>query len=395
MRIAFIDCIGGASGDMLLSALLDAGASEANLHKVIAALNLPGCNAQIEQVMRGALSAKMVTINTPRSETERHATELFSIINQADLPKRVKERASAIIQHLAQVEADIHNSTIESVHLHEVGGDDTVIDIVGVLSALEELQIERVYVSELPLTRGFTKSMHGTIPLPAPATLALLKNARIRFIESLESELVTPTGAAILSSLAYEFGGFPPMQLKTIGIGAGHRQLPFPNVIRVWIGEIKDENSGLLIETLTTLETNVDDLNPQVYEHVMHQLFHAGALDVTLTPTQMKKNRPGTLLSVLCRPPDADRLQSIIFSETITLGVRHVTCERASLPRIIEPVATPFGTINVKAAHWNDVTRIVPEYEDCRRAAETHKVPILQVMAAAQHEYKKPVLSNG
>ena len=389
MRVVYIDCIGGASGDMLLSAFLDAGASEANLHHIIASLDLPGCNAQVEQVMRGALSAKMVTINTPRIETERHATELLSIINQADLPVRVKQRANAVIQRLAQVEADIHNSTVEAVHLHEVGGDDTVIDIVGVLSALEELQIERIYVSELPLTRGFTKSLHGIIPLPAPATLALLNDTRIRYVESLQSELVTPTGAAILRTLADEFGGFPPMLLKAIGTGAGHRQLPFPNVIRVWIGEVKDENSGLIIENLTTLETNVDDLNPQVYEYVMHQLFHAGALDVTLTPTQMKKNRPGILLSVLCRPSDADRLQSIIFSETITLGVRHITCERASLPRTIEPVTTPFGTINVKSAHWHDVTRIVPEYEDCRKAAEAHHVPILQVMAAAQSEYQK------
>jgi hypothetical protein len=382
-----MDCIGGASGDMLLSALLDAGASEAGLNKVIEALDLPGCSAEVEQVMRGALSAKMVSIHTPRVEKERHATELFDIINQAALPVHVKERAVSIIKHLAQVEAGIHNSTVESVHLHEVGGDDTVIDIVGVLSALDELKIERVYVSALPVARGFTKSMHGILPLPAPATLSLLKNSVVRFVENVEAELVTPTGAAILSTIASGHGGFPQMQLKNIGVGAGHRELSFPNVMRVWIGETQAAVGELLVETLSILETNIDDVNPQVYEHVMLQLFAAGALDVTLTPTQMKKNRSGILLSVLCNPADADKLQSIIFSETITLGVRHINCERASLPRKIEPVVTPFGLIKVKVAQWQNVTRVVPEYEDCRQAAEKHHVPLLQVMAEAQHEY--------
>lgn len=391
MRIAYFDCVGGASGDMLLSALLDAGASEAALQNVVTALHLTDCSVQVEKTMQGALSAQQVTVITPRHETERHASELMAIIDQADLSEHVKHHAHHVIQRLAEVEAKIHNSTVEAIHLHEVGGDDTLIDIVGVLSALEELHIERVYSSPLPLARGFINSMHGVLPLPAPATLALLKDAYVRYVDTVEAELVTPTGAALITSLTHEYGGFPPMQLKTIGVGAGQRQMPFPNVVRVWIGETSPQNSNLIVETLSLLETNVDDLNPQVYEHVMHHLFEAGALDVTLTSIQMKKNRSGEMLSILCRPADAERLQSILFAEKITLGVRVSTCERVSLPRAIEAVATPYGKINVKVAHWQDVTRVMPEYEDCRRAAETHHISLLQVMAAAQEVYQHSV----
>lgn len=373
---------------MLLSALLDAGASEQRLHRVIEALRLEGCSAHVDSVMSGPLSAKQLTIITPREETERHASELLSIVEQADLPAQVKKQAGAILLRLAQVEASIHNASIETIHLHEIGGDDTLIDIVGVLSALDELKIDRVHVSPLPLARGMIQTMHGWIPLPAPATLALLNDAPLRYVPEVEAELVTPTGAAILTSIADEFGGFPPMRLKVTGIGAGRRQLPFPNVIRVWIGEAPSAAGDLIYETLALLETNIDDLNPQVYEHVMHLLFAAGALDVTLTPIHMKKNRPGEMLSVLCQQQDADRLQSILFSESITLGVRRAACERICLPRTIVSVDTPYGSIPVKVAHWGGQTRVVPEYEDCRAAAEAHAVPLLHVMAAAQEAYR-------
>jgi len=388
MRIIYFDCIGGASGDMLLSALLDVGASEAGLRSVIPALHLEQCAVEVKQVMRGALAAKQVDVITPKNEDHRHATELIAMIERADLSVTVKSRAKKILERLAQAEARIHNTTIESVHLHEVGGDDTLIDIVGVLNALEELGIQRVVVSTLPVARGFTQSMHGTIPLPAPATLALLDGVPVRYIESVEAELVTPTGAVLLTTLADEFGGFPPMQILRTGIGAGHRDLPFPNVVRAWVGETQSADDSLIVENLVQLETNIDDLNPQVYEHVMQRLFTGGALDVSLTSIQMKKNRSGEMLSVLCRAADVERLQSIIFSEAITLGVRRTNCERVSLPRVIEPVATPFGTINVKVARWQDVVRVVPEYEDCRQAAEAFQVPILQVIGAAQEIYR-------
>ncbi|MDF1515293.1 MAG: LarC family nickel insertion protein, partial [Anaerolineae bacterium] len=195
------------------------------------------------------------------------------------------------------------------------------------------------------------------------------------------------TGAALLTSLADGFGDFPPMQFKNIGIGAGHKQLPFPNVVRVWIGETSESAGEVITETLTMLETNIDDLNPQVYDHIMNQLFTAGALDVSLTSIQMKKNRPGELLSILCHPQDADRLQAILFMENISLGVRRQLCERVSLPRTIESVVTPYGQIALKIASWGEVTRVMPEYEDCRQAAEAHHVPLLEVMASAWQAY--------
>ena len=384
MRLAYIDCVGGASGDMLLGALVDAGASEEVVRSIPAALHLPDCSVIFEPVMRGALSALQANVITPQHEAHRHVPELIDIIDRSEVSDRVKARARAVIQRLAEAEARIHHSPIESIHLHEVGGDDALIDIVGVLAALENLQIDRVYVSPVPLARGWTKSMHGALPLPAPATLALLEGVPIRYVDDVDKELVTPTGAVLLTSIAQEFGGFPTMTLGRVGMGSGRRELPFPNVVRVWLGEAPSRNDGLLIETLTLLETNIDDLNPQVYEHVLNRLFAAGALDVTLTPMHMKKNRPATMLCVLCRSNDADALLPIVLTETTTLGVRRSMIERVSLPRSIESVETRFGSIRVKVARWNDLVRAVPEYEDCRRAAEEHHAVLLEVIAAAR-----------
>ena len=382
MRVAYFDCIGGASGDMLLGALIDAGASIEVVRSAIDRLRLPDCELHTERVMKGALSALQVTVKTPRKEKPRHYPELVTIVSSADLLDAIKARTLAILRRVAEVEAAIHSEPIESIHLHELGGDDTLIDIVGVLLALAHLKIDRVCVSPLPLARGWTKSQHGQLPLPAPATLALLKDAPVRYVDSVESELVTPTGAVLLTSLADQYGGFPSMTLRSIGVGAGRRDLPFPNVVRVLIGEAA--NDGLIIETLTMLETNIDDLNPQVYEHVLNRLFEVGALDVTLTPIHMKKNRPALTLSVLCQPDRAATLIKIMLAETTTLGVRQHTIERVSMPRSIETVITPYGSIRVKVARWGDIRRAVPEYEDCRRAAEEHHVPLMEVMAAAQ-----------
>ena len=349
--------------------------------------SLPDCAVNFERVMRGALSALQANVMTPQHADQRHMPDLLAIIDRAAISDRVKQQTRSVIQRLAEVEARIHRSSIEAVHLHEVGGDDALIDIVGVLAALENLQIERVVVSPVPLARGWTKSMHGALPLPAPATLALLDGVPIRYVDEVEKELVTPTGAVLLKSLAHEFGGFPAMTLGRVGLGAGRRELPFPNVVRVWLGETSERNDGLIVEMLTLLETNIDDLNPQVYEHVLNRLLAAGALDVTLTPMQMKKNRPAIHLTVLCRPNDAEALLSIVLMETTTLGVRRSAIERVSLPRSIETVATRFGSIRVKVARWNSVERAVPEYEDCRRAAEASGAALLDVMQAARQAW--------
>jgi uncharacterized protein (TIGR00299 family) protein len=323
------------------------------------------------------------TVRVPRRETPRYLNDLLTILSNAKLPDGLKEKATGILRRLTKVEAGIHNTPLDLVHLHELGGDDTLVDVVGVLAGLEALAVDSVWVSPLPLARGWTRSAHGPLPLPAPATLALLQDVPVRYVD-VEAELVTPTGAAVLTSIASGYGGFPAMKLGRVGSGAGRRELPFPNVVRLWLGETEKSGNGLIVETLLVIETNIDDMNPQLYEYVMGRLLASGALDVTITPVQMKKNRPGVLLNALCRPEYGDVLVQILFEETTTLGVRRNMVERVSLPRRMETVHTPFGPIRVKVAQWDDRTRSMPEYEDCRLAAEAHQVPLTVVMAAAR-----------
>jgi hypothetical protein len=307
---------------------------------------------------------------------------LLEIVRQSALPEIVREKTEAALRRIAEAEAGIHNQPLAQVHLHEVGGDDTLIDIAGAISGLDWLGVDLVAVSSLPLGRGFVRSAHGQLPLPAPATLALLTGVPVHFVE-VESELVTPTGAAILTTVADRFGGFPPLTLQKVGVGAGRRELPFPNVIRLWLGETASLD-GLTVEPLDIFETNIDDMNPQIYAHVMERLFAAGALDVTLTPQQMKKNRPAVLLSVLCRPNIDETIMRILFEETTTLGVRRHQVERICLPRTFETVETPYGPIHIKVARWRGIEHRMPEYEDCRKAAETYKVPLAEVMQTAK-----------
>ena len=368
---------------MLLGALADTAASEAAIRGAVDALHLPECEVRFERVTRAGLSAVQAIVRTVRRSTPRHLQDLLALLHAAELPEPLKAKAENTLRRLAEVEAAIHNVAVEQVHLHELGGDDTLVDIVGVLVGLDALAIESVVVSPLPLARGWTNSDHGPLPLPAPATLALLTNVPVRYVD-IEAELVTPTGAAVLTEIADGFGGFPAMTLGRVGSGAGSREFPFPNVVRLWIGETRTAAAGLLVENLTVIETNIDDMNPQVYEHVMGRLFAAGVLDVTLTPLQMKKNRPGVLLTALCEPEQVERMLEVLFKETTTLGVRRRDVERLSLPRTIEAVETPFGSISVKVARWDDYTRVTPEYDDCRRAAEDYGVPLSAVMAAAR-----------
>jgi uncharacterized protein (TIGR00299 family) protein len=367
---------------MLLGSLVDVGVSPDALQGVIAALGLPGCELCFERVQKGSLAATQATITAPQRQENRHLGDLIAIVRRADLPEAIKNRMVAVLQRMGEVEAKIHDQPIEQVHLHELSGDDTLIDIAGVLIGLAELEVDRVGVSPLPLGRGFTQSAHGTLPLPAPATLALLMGVPIRYMD-VDAELVTPTGAALLTELADDFGGFPPMTLQRVGYGAGQRDLPFPNLVRLWLGETA-ASEGLIVESLFLIETNIDDLNPQVYTHVMERLFASGALDVTLTSQQMKKNRPGVLLGVLCPPELSDDLMQIVFEETTTLGIRRQMVERISLPRACETIETVYGPIRVKVAKLSSGTRRTPEFEDCREAAEAHSVPVIEVIEAAR-----------
>ncbi len=285
---------------------------------------------------------------------------------------------------MAEAEAGIHGVPVESIHFHELGAVDTIVDVIGALLALERLGVTRVLASPVPLGRGMARSAHGPMPLPAPATVALLRGAKVVGVDH-AVETVTPTAAALLAELVEEFGPIPPMQLTAVGYGAGTRLTPEPNVLRVLLGESDDRGRGT--ETLVMLETNIDDMSPEVHGYVIERLFGAGALDAYLTPVLMKKGRPGVVISVLCRPEDAPRLRGLLFAETTTLGIRTSEVQRDCLPREVKTVDTPYGVIRIKVARWADGAKAAPEYEDCRRAAEAQRVPLQRVYQAAMHAF--------
>ncbi len=383
MKIAYFDCLAGASGDMILGALLDAGLSDQDLLRGINALDLSGFDLNIQTVYKNGFRATKADILIEDNVTERRLPDIEAIIKDSDLPEEIKTKSIKIFHRLGAVEAEIHGTPLPEVHLHELGGLDTIIDVVGTLVGLALLDVRQVYASPLPLGRGFTHGAHGVIPLPAPATLALLEGVPVTGSD-LDIELVTPTGAALLTSLVESFGPIPEMTLKTIGYGAGTKDLSIPNVIRLLIGT-QQKDTYPIIETLMMLETNIDDLNPEIYEYVMTRLLEAGALDVTFNPIQMKKNRPGILLQVLCRPKDAENLTSILFTETSTLGVRKQSLERVSIPRTIQIIETPYGKIRMKIAQNQDGSiKFAPEYEDCRTLAETNNIPLVDIYKIAE-----------
>jgi uncharacterized protein (TIGR00299 family) protein len=394
MKIAYFDCIAGASGDMILGALLDAGLPQENLRKGLNALKLDDFDLQIQRVVKNGFSATKVDVIVADDVPVRHLPDIEAIIQKSDLPASIKNQALTIFQRMGAVEAEIHGVSLDQVHLHELGGVDTIVDVVGALLGLNALGVERIYASPLPMGRGFVRGAHGQIPLPAPATLALLKGAPI-VGSNLDAETVTPTGAALLTSLAVDFGPIPTMNLTAIGYGAGGRDLPIPNILRLLLGD-GPAPAESITETLTMIETNLDDQNPETYDYVMTRLFDGGALDVFLAPIQMKKNRPATLLRVLCRPTDVDALTSILFAETTTLGVRKQSLTRYCLPRALRTVETPYGPVQVKVARWGDSQiKAAPEYEDCRRLAQSSGVPLREVYRAAERAAESLTSSGG
>ena len=383
MKIAYFDLIAGASGDMILGALLDAGLAEEKLREGLSALRLNDFELRVHKVSKNGFAATKADIIVKDEVPERHLPDIEAIITASELSTQIQEQAIEIFHRLGEVEARIHNTTLDKIHLHELGGVDTVVDVVGVLLGLQILGIEKIIASPVPLGRGFVRGAHGQIPLPAPATVALLQGVPVMG-NDLEMELVTPTGAVLLTSLAESFGQIPTMTLQVVGYGAGGRDLPIPNLLRVFIGEQEQSGFGNF-RTLAMLETNIDDLNPEIYEFVMNRLFEAGALDVFLTPIQMKKNRPATLLQVLGKPEDASKLRTILLEETTTLGVRQTLVQRYALDREIREVQTIYGNVRVKVAHLgNGEIKIAPEYEDCQKLAKAHGVPIREVYRAAE-----------
>jgi uncharacterized protein (TIGR00299 family) protein len=383
MKIAYFDCFSGVSGDMILGALVDAGLDVEKLREGLAGLHLSEYEIEVTHAHKGAIEATDVHVVVHQDVAERRLADIEGVIAESDLPDEVKQASTAIFRRLVGVEAAIHGASPDHVHLHEVGATDAIVDVVGSLLGLRLLGVDKVYASRLPLGHGFVQCAHGKLPVPAPATLELLKGVPVTQLD-VEGELVTPTGAAILTSLVERFGPFPQMTVDAIGYGAGKSDFEFPNLLRVLIGSTSHSLAGAT-EQVALLETNLDDMNPELFEHVMDALFDAGALDVFLQTFQGKKNRPGVLLSALCHPHQAHDLSTIIFSETTTLGIRQRTLERLCLERETATVETPYGQVRIKVARLDEeTTNVSPEYEDCRRLAREAGKPLKDVYAAAQ-----------
>ncbi len=382
MVCAFVDCFAGISGDMLLGALIDAGAPVDDLLLGLKTLPLSGWELEVKRVRKGAIAATSVSVIVHENQPERHLSDIESVVIASRLPEKVKEQSLKVFQLLAEAEAKVHGISVNEVHFHEVGAVDSIVDIVGSVYALHLLGVQAVYASALPFTRGRVKTLHGDLPVPAPATMELLCGVPTYPLD-IEAELVTPTGAALLKALANGFGMPPPFTPRKVGYGAGKRDLPFPNVLRVIVGDLPD-NVALERERLVVVETNLDDMTGEMAGYAMERLLAAGARDVWVIPAQMKKNRPAIVLSVLCDHEKLPTVLQILLRETTTLGVRVQEVERLCLPREIWEVTTPYGTVKVKVAKLGDeIVNIAPEYEDCRRLALEQRVPLKEVMAAA------------
>ena len=385
MKIAYCDAFSGISGDMLVAALLDLGLELDRLEAEFAKLPLDGYTVQqSERVVNGIRAVGFNVDVEEGRQPERSFRSISSMLAASSLDPAVKATAGEIFAKLAAAEAHVHRVSVEDVHFHEVGAVDSILDVVGIAVGLHTLGIQAVYTSPLPLGSGLVSARHGRLPVPGPATTELLKGFPVRF-EDGASELVTPTGAAVLAALARP--GPPEFSIARTGYGAGQRQLADrPNVLRVCLGDCPpdDRSTGLRLDHLMVLETHIDDLNPEWYEHVMERLFAAGARDVSVTPVHMKKNRPGILLWVLCDPENQDRLSHIILTETSTLGLRSYPVSRLSLRREYRNVVTKYGTVRVKCSYPPDGrVNHSPEYDDCKRLARQHGVPLGAVYEAA------------
>ena len=390
MKIAYFDCFAGISGDMTLGALIAAGADPERLREELAGLGVGGYRLEVGRKITGYIEATdvRVVLDDHHHHQRRRLQEILETIRKADLSERVKQTAERIFRRLADAEGRVHGSSPEEVHFHEVGGVDAIVDIVGAAICLEMLGSPKVVSSPMPTFHGYVTGSHGVFPLPAPATAEILRGVPWRKLD-IEGELVTPTGAAIIRELASGFGPLPAMTIANIGYGAGKSAIGIPNVLRVILGEESASVPGSGPEDVTVIETNIDDLNPQFYETAMEQLFAAGALDVFMSPIQMKKNRSGTLLSVICDPGRAEAIAAVVLAETSTFGVRISRWERICLDRRWEEVVTPFGKIRIKIGERDGrVITASPEYEDCKRAAIEHGVAVRHIYESAVSLFK-------
>ncbi len=397
MKIAYFDCFSGCSGDMILGAFIDAGLELKTLKEGLSSLDIGDYKLTAEKVTRSSINATKfnVVINEHTHHHHRPLKDILKIIKSSRLPKNIKEPAAAMFQKLGQAEAAIHGVKISEVEFHELGAVDTIIDIVGTLIALDSFKIERVYASAIPTGSGSVRSAHGVLPVPAPATLKILTEANAPLItgpdktDSPSGELITPTGAVLVTSLA-KFDR-PDFTAEKIGCGAGNKDFPgWPNIMRIWLGE----TSEITDDEMVLLETNIDDMNPQVFGYLIDKLLAEKAADVWFTPIYMKKNRPAVMLSVLAAPLLENKLIQIIMRETTTLGVRSRKVPRHTAQREIIDFKSTLGKVHLKLKRFNDnIIQCSPEYEDCREIAMNNNLPLLEVMRIVQAEAGRKFLS--
>ncbi len=391
MRICYLDAFSGISGDMTVGALVDAGTPCDALLAALGSLDT-GARYEVEKTTRRGITASKFRVHLDGApQKHRHLSHILRLIEAAPLATAVKANAAAIFERLGQAEARVHGVPVEKVHFHEVGAADSIADIVGACVALDLLGVERVHVSAINVGSGTVLTEHGVLPVPAPATAALLAGIPV-YARGPEMELTTPTGAAIASTLGRSFGPLPAMRISSIGHGAGDRDFrEQANVLRVLVGEWAGDHAAAPESTVVSvIEANIDDSSPQVLGYALDRLMEAGALDVSLSPLQMKKNRPGSLLRIIARPEDQERLAQIVFAETSTLGLRIHAAERRVQDRRVVEVDTPWGKVRGKVSgHSSGQEMFAPEYDDCRALAERSGAPLKQVLAAAVGAYIK------
>jgi pyridinium-3,5-bisthiocarboxylic acid mononucleotide nickel chelatase len=391
--IAYFDCFSGISGDMILGALVDLGVPLNWLEKQLHNLPLDGFELSQASVKRHGITATQVTVAVAEKQHARHFTDIATLIEQSKLPVTVRKRSLAIFKKLGQAEAAVHDCSLEEVHFHEVGSVDAIVDIVGSVLGLAYLDVQDVFASKIPLGSGFVTCDHGVLPLPAPATAAILKDVPV-YGSGVEKELVTPTGASVITTIATTFGVMPDITIEKIGYGAGQRILEDrPNLLRVMLGQAAADTPETaktgIVENAVMVECAIDDMNPELFGYLMDRLFADGALDVYWLPVQMKKNRPGTLVQVLCNPNKKHAITTRLLSETTTAGVRYYPVERRILKRELIEADTRYGPISAKKIFGpDDLVRITPEYESCRKIAAKQKLPIVEVYENACYDLR-------
>ncbi len=389
MKLAYFDCFSGISGDMTLGALVDAGCDLELLRSGLQGLQVPGWTISSEKVWKNGISATFIRVVTEDQTKHRSLSAILEIFEKSQLSESVRKNAAAIFRKLGEAEASVHDVPLEKIHFHEVGAVDAIVDIVGACIGFDALGIQKFACSPLNVGGGTAKMAHGVLPVPAPATTKLLQG-KPTYSNGVQRELVTPTGAAIVSTLCDSFGPQPQMTVSSIGYGAGSTDLEVqPNVVRIMIGEADEKVVPGFNEEISVIEANLDDMNPQIYGYLLEKALAAGALDVYTTPVQMKKNRPGTLLTLLCKPQDTNSLMSLVFAETTTIGARTYRAQRRTLPRESVNVHTQFGDVRVKLSRVNgQILHVAPEFDDCRKLAVEKNIPLQQIIGEAVRAYK-------